>query len=77
MPRLLGLARPTQQAYKMSKVVPFPGYAGSSELIAKLINAGYLRPTQRHDADAITRAIAQMKEDLRGGGGGESGPAVA
>jgi hypothetical protein len=40
----------------------------SREMVAKLINAGYLKPAQRNDADAITNAIAQMKENLRGGG---------
>jgi hypothetical protein len=37
-------------------------------MIAKLIKAGYLRPDRRHDVDAITSAIAKMKEDLRSGG---------
>ena len=36
-------------------------------MIAKLIRAGYLKPAWRHDADAITQAIAKMKQDLRGG----------
>jgi hypothetical protein len=39
----------------------------SLDMVAKLINAGYLHPAQRDDADAITKAIAQMKENLRGG----------
>ena len=38
----------------------------SREMIAKLVKAGYLLPALRHDADAITRAIAQIKQDLRG-----------
>ena len=37
-------------------------------MIAKLIKAGYLQPALRNDADAITRAIAQMKQYLRGRG---------
>ena len=45
-------------------------------LIAKLIKAGYLQPALRNDADAITTAIAQLKEDLRGGGDDE-GPQAA
>jgi hypothetical protein len=40
----------------------------SQELISKLIRAGYLQPALRHDADAITRAITQLRKDLRGGG---------
>ena len=51
----------------MSNVVRSSFQAASHELIAKLIKAGYLRPALRNDADAITTAIAQLKEDLRGG----------
>ena len=43
-----------------------PSDRGSREVIAKLIEAGYLQPAQRNDADAITNAIAQMKQNLRG-----------
>jgi len=43
----------------------------SQELIGKLVRAGYLQPALRHDADAITTAIARLKEDLRGGGDDE------
>jgi surfactin synthase thioesterase subunit len=50
--------------------------AASRELIAKLIKAGYLQPALRNDADAHTTAIAQLKEDLRGGGDDE-GPRAA
>lgn len=39
----------------------------SQELIARLVKAGYLQPAFRNDADAITTAIARLKEDLRGG----------
>jgi hypothetical protein len=56
----------------MSEVVPF-----SNEMIAKLVKAGYLRPEHLHDADAITSAIASMKQALRSGGGDDSGPAAA
>ena len=52
----------------MRKVVRSPYQAASQELIAKLINAGYLQPALRDDAEAITTAIARLKEDLRGGG---------
>jgi hypothetical protein len=37
-------------------------------MVAKLIKAGYLQPALRNDVDAITRAIARMKQHLRGGG---------
>ncbi len=46
----------------------------SREMIAKLVKAGYLLPALHHDADAITRAIAQMKQDLRGRSGDDDGP---
>jgi hypothetical protein len=48
----------------------------SQELIGKLIKSGYLQPALRHDADAITRAIAQLRKDLRSGGKDE-GPKAA
>ena len=37
--------------------------------LSMLVKAGYLRPVQRHDADAVTAAIARLKQDLRKGGG--------
>jgi hypothetical protein len=55
----------------MSEEVPFP-----NEMIAKLVKAGYLRPEHQHDADAITSAIANMKQALRSDGGIDNqGPA--
>ena len=51
----------------MRKVARSPYQAASQELITKLIDAGNLQPALRNDADAITTAIARMKEDLRGG----------
>jgi hypothetical protein len=42
-------------------------------MIAKLVKAGYLQPARRNDADAITRAIAQMKQDLRDLGSNDNG----
>ena len=38
---------------------------GSGDMIAKLVEAGYLRPAQRNDADAITTASSRMKRNLR------------
>jgi hypothetical protein len=51
----------------MTKAVQFPHQTASQELIAKLINAGYLQPALRNDPDAITTAITRLKENLRGG----------
>ena len=53
----------------MSEVPSFSIGAGHNEMIAKLVGAGYLRPDQRHDPNAITKAIEQMKLDLRNGNG--------
>ena len=61
----------------MSDVIRSAYQAASREMIAKLIKAGYLQPALRHDADAITLAIAKMKQDLRGGGGNDDGPCAA
>jgi hypothetical protein len=52
----------------MSNVVRSAFQAASRELIAKLVKVSYLRPALRHDADAITAAIARLKHDLRSGG---------
>jgi hypothetical protein len=61
----------------MNKVVQSRFQVASSEVIAKLIRAGYLKHARRHDADAITKAIAQMKQDLRGRGTDDDGPNAA
>ena len=61
----------------MRNVVHSPFEIASREMIAKLVRAGYLPPARRHDADAITKAIAQMKQDLRGGGTDDDGPNAA
>jgi hypothetical protein len=54
---------------EMSEVPSFSIGAGHNEMIVKLVGAGYLRPDQRHDPNAITKAIEQMKLDLRNGNG--------
>jgi hypothetical protein len=48
----------------------------SQELIGKLMKSGYLQHALRHDPDAITKAIARLRADLRGGGEDE-GPKAA
>ena len=53
----------------MSEDAPFP-----NEMIAKLVKAGYLRSEHVQDADAITSAIANMKQVLRSGSGDDDGP---
>ncbi len=61
----------------MNNVVQSPFRVASREMIAKLVRTGYLQPARRNDADAITQAIAQMKQDLRGGGTDDDGPNAA
>jgi hypothetical protein len=60
----------------MNRVVQSLFRVASSDMIAKLIRA-YLQPARRHDADAITQAIAQMKQDLRRCGTDDDGPNAA
>jgi len=50
----------------MTNIVPSPFQAGSQELIAKLIRAGYLQPTQSHDAAVVASAIARLKKYFKG-----------
>jgi hypothetical protein len=54
----------------------FSSRSGDSEIIAKLISAGYLQPEQRNDPDAIADAIARMKLDLRARNGSDDSPAA-
>jgi hypothetical protein len=58
----------------MSNVIRSPFQPVALEIIAKLIKAGYLHPAAHNSADAITNAISQMKQDLRGRGGRDAGP---
>ena len=55
----------------MSEVLPFAPRSRDTEMIAKLISAGYLQPEQRNDRDAVSKAIARMKLDLRTGNGSD------
>jgi hypothetical protein len=43
-----------------------------NEMITKLVKAGYLQPAQCDDAGAITSAIIQMRQDLRGSAAGDA-----
>jgi hypothetical protein len=61
---------------QMGEVHSFSSRSGDSEIVAKLVSAGYLRPEQRNDRDAITNAIARMKLDLRTGNGSDDPPAA-
>jgi hypothetical protein len=48
----------------------------SQELIRRLTRSGYLQHALRHDPDAVTRAIAQLRKDLRGVGEDEGPKAL-
>jgi hypothetical protein len=61
----------------MSNVIRSPVEPVAREIIAKLLKAGYLQPTAHNNAHAITNAISQMKQDLRGRGGRDNGPRAA
>jgi hypothetical protein len=56
----------------MSNVPRPPFQPVAREIIAKLVQAGYLQPAAHNNADAITNAISRMKHDLRGCGGREN-----
>ena len=58
----------------MSNVIRSSFQPVAREIIAKLVQAGYLQPAAHNNADAITNAISRMKHDLRGCGGRENGP---
>ena len=66
----------SQEISAMSNVLQSFLQPASRELIARLIKAGYLPPALRDDADAVTAAIARLKQDLRNGGDNE-GPTAA
>jgi hypothetical protein len=61
---------------QMSEVISFAARSEDSEIITKLVNAGYLQPERRNDPDAVSKAIARMKLDLRIGNGGDYPPAA-
>jgi hypothetical protein len=50
----------------MKKAVSSPPQEDTQGLVAKLVNAGYLAPALRNNGDAVAKAIARMKEHLRG-----------
>jgi hypothetical protein len=49
------------------QTISLSSQAASQDLIAKFVKAGYLRPALCNDADAVTAAIAQLKQNLRAG----------
>jgi hypothetical protein len=61
----------------MNDVLPHRGQSISIEMVVKLINAGYLSSDQRNDPVAISNAIAEMKQDLRGRRRNDDGPRAA
>jgi hypothetical protein len=58
----------------MSNVIRSSFQPVAREIIAKLVKAGYLQPAVHNNAEAITNAISQMKQDLRGRRDRDNGP---
>jgi hypothetical protein len=52
----------------MGIVIQFRRPVASPEVIAKLVELGYLRPTKRHKAGAIENAMERLRQDLHGNG---------
>jgi hypothetical protein len=69
-------ANKERRKLQMSEIKSFPSRSKDSEMIVKLISAGYLQPQHRHNPDAIANAITRMKEDLRTGNGSDNPPAA-
>jgi hypothetical protein len=61
----------------MSDAIKLIKQSMPNEMITKLVKAGYLELTQCNDADAITSAIAKMRQDLRRYGVDDDDPKVA
>jgi hypothetical protein len=61
---------------QMSEIIRFPLRSTESDMIARLVSAGYLQPERRNDPEAITNAIVRMKVDLRSGKGSDNPPAA-
>jgi hypothetical protein len=48
----------------MGIVIQFRRPVASPEVIAKLVELGYLRPTKRHKAGVVENAIERLRQDL-------------
>jgi hypothetical protein len=48
----------------MGIVLQFRRPVASPEVVAKLVELGYLRPTKRHKASVIESAIERLRQDL-------------
>jgi hypothetical protein len=49
---------------RMGIVIQFRRPVASPEVIAKLVELGYLRPTKRHKADVVENAVQRLRQDL-------------
>jgi hypothetical protein len=64
----------------MGIVIQFRRPVASTEVIAKLVELGYLRPTKRHKADVVENAVERLRQDLHRDGvisAGDLSPAPA
>jgi len=48
----------------MGTVIQFRRPVASPEVIAKLVELGYLRPIKRHKADVVENAVERLRQDL-------------
>jgi hypothetical protein len=48
----------------MGVIIQFRRPVASPEVIAKLVELGYLRPTKRHKAGVVENAMERLRQDL-------------
>ena len=48
----------------MGTVIQFRRPVASAEVIANLVNLGYLQPAKRYEANAVEAAVARLGHDL-------------
>lgn len=56
--------RARRLGHRMGIVVQFRRPAASSEVVAKLVELGYLRRAKRHKPDVVENAVERLRQDL-------------
>ena len=59
-----GFATARRLEHCMGIVVQFRRPVASSEVIAKLVELGYLRPAKRHKIGVVQNAVERLRQDL-------------
>jgi hypothetical protein len=59
-----GFATARRLGHRMGIVVQFRWPIASSEVIAKLVELGYLRPAKRHKIGVVENAMERLRQDL-------------